>query len=142
VTNDPTFGWIAYGGVLKDDGRRLSINPRDGLRRRLAVVVQDPRLPFDTSVARLKVELERDGFAAAGDILVDKSLETVTFTVENRTGNAHRAGIRLALQVGWPSALTADGIPVALTETGNPDYPWRAEVPVSGRTTAVTLRRR
>jgi hypothetical protein len=142
VTDDPTFGWIAYGGVAKDGGKRLLVNPRDGVRRRLAVVIQDRALPFATSLARLKVELERDGFASAADISVDKSLEAVMFTIENRTGNAHRTGIRLSFPVDAHYALTADGAPVALAETGNSDYPWRAEVPVSGRTTAVTLQRR
>jgi hypothetical protein len=142
VTNDPTFGWIAYGGIAKDGGKRLLINPRDGVRRRLAVVIQDRALPFADSLARLKVELERDGFASAGDISVDKSLEAVTFTMENRTGNAHRTGLRLSFPVNSHYALTVDGAPVALAETGNPDYPWRAEVPVSGPTTAVILRRR
>jgi hypothetical protein len=142
VTNDPTFGWIAYGGIAKDDGKRLLINPRDGIRRRLAAVIQDRALPFADSLARLKVELERDGFASAGDISMDKSLEAVRFTIENRTGNAHRTGIRLSLPVNAHYVLTVDGAPVALAETGNPDYPWRAEVPMSGQTTAVTLRRR
>ncbi|MBK9241722.1 MAG: hypothetical protein IPL75_16070 [Acidobacteria bacterium] len=27
VTNDPTFGWTAYGGVAKDDRTRLLIQP-------------------------------------------------------------------------------------------------------------------
>jgi len=142
VTNDPTFGWIAYGGVAKEDGKRLAINPRDGVRRRLAVVIQDRALPFADSLARLKVELERDGFASAGDISVDKSLETVTFTIENRTGKAHRTGIRLSFPVNAHYVLTVDGAPVALAETGNPDYPWRAEVPVSAPTAAVALQRR
>jgi hypothetical protein len=142
VTNDPTFGWTAYGGFAKDDGNRLLVNPRDGVRRRLAVVTKDRALPFAASLARLKVELERDGFASAGDISVDKSLEAVTFTMENRTGNAHRTGIRLSFPVNARYELTVDGAPVALAETGNPDYPWRAEVPVSGQTAAVALRRR
>ena len=47
VTNDPTFGWFAYGGV--DDRQRAprsSVIPRDGLRRRLDVVIPDRALPF------------------------------------------------------------------------------------------------
>ncbi len=141
VTNDPTFGWIAFGGVAKDDGKRLLINPRDGVRRRLAVVTQDRALPFADSLSRLKVELERDGFAADAEISVDKSVETVTFTVENRTGNAHRTGIRLSFPINTGYVLTAGGVSVPLVATGNPDYPWRADVPVSAEKTAVTLRR-
>ena len=117
------------------------INPRDGVRRRLAVVTQDRALPFADSLSRLKVELERDGFAAAGDIAVDKSLEAITFTIENRTGRAHRTGILLSFPVNASYVLTAGGDPVALVPTGNPDYPWRAEVAVSGAARVVELRR-
>jgi hypothetical protein len=142
VTNDPTFGWMAYGGAAKDEGRRLLINPRDGVRRRLAVVTQDRALPFRDSLSRLKVELERDGFAAAGDIGVDKSLDTITFTMENRTSNAHRTGIRLSFPVNAHYVMTAGGTSVSLAPTGNPDFPWRADVPVSGAATVIELRRR
>src|SRR5690606_8963349 len=84
VTRDPTFGWLAYGGVLRREGTRLLVNPRDGIRRRLAIVLQDRALPFAESLSRLKVELERDGFAATGDLEIDESLERVAFTLENR----------------------------------------------------------
>jgi hypothetical protein len=142
VTNDPTFGWVAYGGVVTDSGKRLLINPRDGVRRRLAIVTQDRALPFADSLARLKVELERDGFAATGDMAIDKSLETITFALENRTGDAHQTGIRLSFPVNAHYGLTVSGTPVALVATGNPDYPWRAEVSVRGGATVVELRRR
>lgn len=142
VTNDPTFGWTAYGGVAKDEGTRLLVNPRDGVRRRLAVVTQDRALPFADSLSRMKVELERDGFASAGDISVDKSLATVSFTVESRTGNAHRTGIRLSFPVNAEYLVIAGGSIVPLVATGSPDYPWRAEVPVGAGGIAVELRRR
>ena len=141
VTNDPTFGWIAYGGVAKEDGKRLAINPRDGLRRRLAVVTQDRALPFADSLSRFKLELERDGFGPGGDISVDKSLEVISFTVENRTGAAHHTGVRLSLPVNSTYVLTAGGPPVPLVATGNPDYPWRADVPIDGAVTRLELRR-
>jgi hypothetical protein len=38
---------------------------------------------------------------------VDKSLETVTFTIEKRTGNTHRTGIRLSFPVNANYVLTA-----------------------------------
>ena len=48
VTNDPTFGWLAYGGTLTDGGATLAINPRDGLRRRRARVgIEQQRTPLD-----------------------------------------------------------------------------------------------
>jgi len=134
VTNDPTFGWFAYGAAMKDSGTTLSINPRDGLRRRLDVVIPDRALPFPESLARLKIELERDGFDRAGDIVIDKALGSITFTVENRTGAPHATGIKLSLPVGTRYGLRVDGKDVALTGTDNPDYPWTAmlTVPVAG----------
>jgi len=142
VTNDPTFGWIAYGGTMKDNTTALSINPRDGLRRRLDVVIQDRALPFADSLARLKLELERDGFDAKSDIVVDKALKTIAFTLENRTGGAHSTGLRLSLPVNSRYTLTVDGKAVPLTATGNPDYPWRAELPVSAAGGKVEIKTR
>ena len=57
VTRDPVFGWFAYGGTLADRGEEVAVSPRDGLRRRLVVVVPDPALPFGEDVLRLKLEL-------------------------------------------------------------------------------------
>ena len=142
VTNDPTFGWLAYGAAMKDTGAALSLNPRDGLRRRLDVVIQDRALPFPDSLARLKLELERDGFDAKQDIVMDKALRAIQFTLENRTGNAHRTGLRLSLPVNASYTLTVDGRAVPLTQTGNPDYPWRAEIAVGTTAASVALTRR
>ena len=156
VTNDPTFGWIAYGGVIKPNagpnagpnvgpnfgsGKALAINPRDGLRRRLDVLIQDRALPFSDSLARLKLELERDGFDAKSDIIVDKALSSISFTLENRTGNAHTTGVRLALPLNLHYTLTVDGNNVPLVQTGNPDYPWRAGISVGARGASAVLKR-
>jgi hypothetical protein len=139
VTNDPIFGWFAYGAAMKDTGDSLAIIPRDGLRRRFDVVIPDAHLPFKEDVARFKLELERDGFAAGRTIAMDKSLRSMKFTIENRTGNAHGTGMRLSLPVNSGYTLTQDGAPVALTRTGNPDYPWRAELKFSRSATDMTV---
>jgi hypothetical protein len=147
VTNDPTFGWIAYGGTTRDfagpnvgPGTALAINPRDGIRRRFDAIIQDPSLPFKDSLSRLKIELARDGFDAKSDIILDKGLKSVSFTVENRTGGAHTTSMKLALPVNMRYTLTVDGKPVELRRVDDPDYPWRAEVHVSGATAAVSLK--
>ena len=139
VTHDPIFGWFAYGGAMTDTGAALSINPRDGLRRRLDVVIPDERLPFAEDVSRLKVELARDGFAADGSIVVDKSLKSIAFTIENRTGNAHTTGLRLSMPVNSTYTLTQDGKPVPLTQTGNWDYPWRADLAMGGAPSKIVI---
>jgi len=141
VTKDPVFGWYAYGASMTDSGATLSINPRDGLRRRLDVVIPDRYLPFAEDIARLKLELERDGFAADGQITVDKALGRIAFTIENRTGKDHATGVRLSLPVNIKYELRQDGKAVSLVQTGDPDYPWRAEIRMAGASTTIELAR-
>jgi hypothetical protein len=147
VTNDPTFGWIAYGGEMTPyvgpdfrPGAALAVNPRDGVRRRFDAIIQDPSLPFKESLNRLKIELARDGFDAKSDIVVDKTLKSVAFTIENRTGAAHETMVKLALPANSHYTLTVDGKSVDMKRVDDPDYPWRAMVPVAGATAAVTLK--
>ncbi len=149
VTNDPVFGWFAYGGTLKEGGgaalqgpRTLSIEPRDGLRRRLAVVIPDPGLPFSDSILRLQIELDRDGFAAGKPITMDTAADRIAFTIENRTANAHTTGVRLSLPAGARYVLRQDGKDVPLAETGNWDYPWRAALAMKSATSVIELVRR
>jgi len=139
VTHDPVFGWFAYGGTLADRGGELAVNPRDGLRRRLAVVIPDSALPSAEDVLRLKLELERDGFAAGGLVTIDKSLGKVAFTVENRTANPHRTGLRVSIPAGSAYDLVQDGKPVPLVATGGWDYPLRAELEMTGPSSKIVL---
>jgi hypothetical protein len=139
VTRDPVFGWFAYGGAMTEQGNQLTINPRDGLRRRLHVVIPDMYLPFAEDIRRLKLELERDGFTPDGTITMDKAIDRIAFTVENRTGDAHKTGVRLSIPVHSKYELLQDGKPVPLVQTGNWDYPFRAELTVTGAGSKVEL---
>jgi hypothetical protein len=141
VTHDPTFGWVAYGAWMTEQGNSLAINPRDGLRRRLDIVIPDMNLPFGDGIRRLKLELERDGFAVDGLITMDKALHTIAFAIENRTGTGHQTGVRLSLPVNSHYAVMQDGKPVLLVQTGNWDYPWRAELVMSGPISKIELTR-
>jgi hypothetical protein len=137
VARDPVFGWIAYGGTLEERRREVAVEPRDGLRRRLAAVVPGPAEP-----ARLKIELERDGFAAGRRIEVDTSLRRVAFDSENRTADTHRTGLRLSVPAGSVYELVVNGRSVPLVATGEWDYPWRAEIEVKGPAGRIELSRR
>ena len=141
VTNDPIFGWFAYGASMTDAGAAMSVVPRDGLRRRLDVVIPDRTLPFAEDIARFKLELERDGFAAESAVVVDKALKTISFTVENRTGGAHTTGVKLSLPANTRYQLNQDGKAVPLTPTGNWDYPWRAELTMNAASTRIQISR-
>jgi hypothetical protein len=83
--------------------------------------------------------LERDGFSADGLITMDKALQKIAFTIENRTASAHKTGIRLSLPVQSRYELLQDGKPVPLVQTGNWDYPWRAELLMSGPASKIEL---
>ncbi|NJD66767.1 MAG: hypothetical protein FIB00_16255 [Chloroflexi bacterium] len=129
VTSDPVFGWIAYGGSWTDSAEVLQVVPRDGIRKRLDVVLPDNRAPGGP-VRHLAVQLERDGFAQELPVHVDKQLARVAFTLENRTGDEHRTQVSLRLPYGASYALLQDGRPVPLVPTGDWDYPWDATLAV------------
>lgn len=144
VTDDPTFGWVAYGGSLADAGTTLRVEPRDGLRRRFDMLVKDPALPFSTSLARFKMELGRDGFTAGRPIEAAKDLSAWTFALENRTADRHDVVVRLDLPTGRTYAASVNGASVPLVRVDDPDYPWRLTVPVpagSGAPVRVEIRK-
>jgi hypothetical protein len=140
VTNDPLFGWIAYGGTWIENDTLLSVVPRDGVRKRFGIVIADPRAP-SLLAQRLEVELARDGFAASTPIVVDKRLGRITFTLENRTGDTHGTEVLLAFPYGTTYTLEQDGMPVELETTGDWDYPWRATLRIMGERSIITLAR-
>lgn len=125
LAQDPIFGWIAYGGTLKTNRNQLSIIPRDGLRQRFAAVTGDPK---EGSIRRLKIELDRDGFAAEQNIVADADLKKITFTLENRTGDGHTTVLRLCPPSGITYRVTQGGKPVTVEPSDNWDYPQRAQL--------------
>jgi hypothetical protein len=129
LTRDPIFDWFAYGGSLAVQGNDLRIIPRDGLRQRFHAVLTDPKNPR-SAVRRLKVELNRDGFAPEKNILTDKSLNKIAFTLENRTGDEHTTQLLLSLPADSSWSVSQNGKSLPLTRTGNWDYPLRAELRV------------
>jgi hypothetical protein len=161
VADDPLFGLIAYGGTLgpgsaatyvgpgssprlrsgqADPGHpaaAIVVVPRDGLRQRFAAVLQGPGGP-----RKLRVELDRDGFAAGGAITLDRALDRVAFTIENRTADRHRTALRLAVPAGATYEVRVDGKRVALQPSGNLDYPLRADLDVGPQPPRVEIVRR
>jgi hypothetical protein len=136
VTRDPVFGWVAYGGVLKETGTNLEVVPLDGLRRRFDVILSD------TPIHRVKLELDRDGFVDESKITLDKRATRIMFSVENRTKDAHTTVLKLALPPGATYAVLQDGKPLTLRQTDDWDYPLRVDLAVSRATTKVEIVRR
>jgi cyclophilin family peptidyl-prolyl cis-trans isomerase len=140
VTKDPLFDWIAYGGTLIINGDKLSIIPRDGLRQRFDVVLPDPDQPA-TANHRMKIELDRDGFASGEPILMDKSLKRLSFKVENRTGDSHQTILHLNLPSATNYTLHQDDKLVPLEPSPGFDYPQRAQINLKNGPTNLELRR-
>lgn len=130
LTRDPIFDWFAYGGALSVEQDNLRIIPRDGLRQRFYAILTDPKTA-NSPIRRFKMELDRDGFAAAKEILTDKSLNKIAFTLENRTGDEHTTELSLSLPTGSSYSVLQDGIAIPLKQTGNWDFPLRAELKVA-----------
>jgi hypothetical protein len=143
LTNDPVFGWIAYGGKLMETGPAFEIIPRDGLRRRFYAVVETPEsgpgAAASPALRKFKIELDRDGFAADRPIVTDRELKKIAFEVENRTGDIHATELRLSFPGKTPGRVTADGKPVEVKPTGNPDFPCLAVIPVGAAPVRVEI---
>ncbi len=130
LTNDKLFAWIAYGGKLEAvNDNELRIEPRDGLRQRFYAVVTYDSVPGKASgdIKRLKIELDRDGFAAGQPIVTDKSLSRLAFTLENRTGDEHKTELSLSPPAGSSYMVRHNGQEVPLAKTSDWNYPLRAE---------------
>jgi hypothetical protein len=109
LTRDPLFDWLAYGGTLTVEKDQLSVIPRDGLRKRFYAVLADQRL---------KVELDRDGFAAEKPIVTDKAFGRIKMMLENRTGDTHVTALKIS-PLGKPSyAVIQDGKEIGIAKPG------------------------
>ncbi len=108
LTDDPLFGWFAYGGTVKKEGKSFLVEPRDGVRARFSAVTAGPRLT---------IEMERDGFAAGKEITVSKSLRRVSLILENRSGDAHQSALRLTADARVK--IRVDGKRVRMSEENN-----------------------
>ena len=138
LTRDPIFGWLAYGGTLEAKKNTLAIVPRDGLRQRFDAILGDPKRP-GAPIQRLKMELDRDGFAAEQKIVTDPLLNKIVFTLENRTGDEHTAGLWLSIPAGSSCSVLLNGNKIALTPTGNWDYPLRAELKIARQPATIEV---
>lgn len=126
----PVFDWFAYGGALTVGKRELSIILRDGLRQRFAAIFTEAG---NSPEFRFKMELDRDGLAAEKSIVTDKSLNKVTFTLENRIGDVHTTELLLSFPPGSSYSVLQNGKSIPLKQTGNWDYPLRAELKVTAK---------
>lgn len=141
VADDPLFGVVAYGGTLTSSSAQHSVVPRDGLRQRLSVVLGQGACR-GTGACVFRAEFSRDGFADARPVVIDRALKSVSFSVENRTGDAHATTIRLSFPAGtsWEARVNGKGVPIMPVGTG--DYPASLTIEVGTGSTNVALTRK
>jgi len=171
VADDPLFGLIAYGGTLAATGAHISVVPRDGLRQRFSVVglgggaassraggppgggsiVASPvgrstpvsgAVPSSPPPGVFRLELDRDGFAAGAPVLLDRDLQRVAFTVENRTGDSHTTVLAFALPGNGRWEVRVDGRRVTLQPNASTDFPLRATIAMGQAPARVEMIRR
>jgi hypothetical protein len=98
---------------------------------------------FKPPAGVLRIEVDRDGFAAETPVSFDRGLRRVAFTLENRTGDRHTTVLSFAPPGGagrWE--VRADGRRVALVPHAHADYPLRAEIPMGTGPARVEMIRR
>jgi hypothetical protein len=128
LSDDPLFGWTAYGGVLSQAKKGFYIIPRDGVRSRFSIV---------TEKVRKTLSLDHDGFAAEKQILVTPALDKVTFTLENRAGGSHNTILTVTTPEGTEPVVTVDGKKVKAVKAGSTAY--EAVISVSKPTHKITV---
>ena len=128
LTNDPLFGWIAYGGILEETNGGFRVIPRDGVRNRFALVTDNSRIMF---------ELDRDGIKEKDGIEVSKKLDRISFVLDNRYDRPHKTRIRIENYSGGKIVLELDG--KRLTPEQMPDGTWFFDLDISGKNHALSL---
>ncbi len=87
VVQDPIFGLYAYGGRLRQRKSMVEVVPMDGLRARFHIFL---------GPEHVNILLSRDGFAKGKPVMFNRSLNRISFTLENRGGGQHRTTIRIS----------------------------------------------
>jgi len=100
ITNDPLFGWIAYGGNLGKSENKLQVIPQDGLGVRFGLV---------TDKTRILAELSRDRYSKKTPIVTDKKGKSIMLTISNITGDAHKTSLKLTGTKGAVYKLEMNG---------------------------------
>jgi len=110
LAEDPLFGWIAYGGSLSEDRNGYSVIPRDGVRNKFSVISKEQRI---------SVSMDRDGFAKEHPVIVSGTLDKLSFSIENRTGDTHELKLLIQTDPGRTIRLVHNNRNIARDVNGN-----------------------
>ncbi len=121
VFDDPIFGWLAYGGDLRQDAQGMQVTMHDGVGQRLHVV---------SGSRRLHLCLDRDGWAADEPVCLSWALDRLDGVLVSRAPHDHT--VRLVAEGLVPGVyeLTVAGASSCVAATA--DAPTEVAIPVSG----------
>lgn len=128
LANDPHFGWFAYGATLEIKNKKFNIIPKDGLRCRFWIV---------DGKQRTGIELQHDGFKRGQPIVFSEKSGTISFSIENRSGNTHTTRMTLWSADAWDVYVNGDKISAYLPG-GSDDI----ELPISVNENNILLKRK
>jgi hypothetical protein len=129
LTDDPLFGWFAYGGTCRKEGRSFLVEPRDGVRARFSAV---------TTGKRFTAEIDRDGFATGKDIKVNRSLRRLKFIIENRSGDVHQSVLSIIMEGNAKVKIDGKKVKLSAEKEGTKQY----LLPVSSESHLVNVKLR
>ena len=105
VTDDPIFGFFAFGGELTETEDRIFAIPRDGIRQQFHVL---------SDVFRFHLRLSCDGFTKDSPIIYKKDLSELAFSIENRGGGSHSLQLSLSGLPAGTFQVTLDDTPFTI----------------------------
>jgi hypothetical protein len=129
VSDDPTFGLYAYGGVLTRQPGSIEVVPRDGLRDRFAVM---------RGTEKFQMQLDRDGFAKERPVALSDSLARIAFSIENRSHDQHETILELRGLPQGHYAIRVDGKPLS-TFASNSGEPEQVKLAISPNPVAAVV---
>lgn len=126
IIRDSVFGWHAYGSDLQIEKSRLSVIPKDGVRKQFSYI---------TPEFRYHLSLDKDGMKGNVPVQVTMKGKQTRFILENKIYTAlrdeksasHTTTIQIRTQETSPQKMTVSGkvVPLLHTPTG-----WKADLPV------------
>jgi len=132
VVDDPIFGPYAYGGSLVRKKNVTEVVPRDGLRARFHIV---------RGSQRVAILLGRDGFAKDRPVIFNDSLSQISFTLENRTGDAHTSSITISGLPAGTYSVSSGKREAQQLRIGGDDNAAEIQVPVGASGASVKITR-
>jgi hypothetical protein len=102
LADDPIFGRFCFGGDWRKTRRGIEVVPKDGLRRRFHVILNE---------GEMHLTLENDRFAAGEPIVFDVKSSKIQFLIESDNPAKHSTSLLLAgLQPGKWEVNTERGV--------------------------------